>query len=82
MHRKWNHSLHELQCTDPPLAREDVIRELHVGQVNVGPGLVSMSPASKRRRDSMAGSLNPFREKTGNPFEVAHPGAAAEARVF
>ena len=66
VHFRWNHSLQFLQRTDPPEMREDVMGVVHVEHMYVfGPGLVSMSPANSRRRDSIAGFLSPVSEKMG-----------------
>ena len=63
--RRWSHRIHLLQRTEPPLAREDVMFLWQVVQMYSGPGLVSMSPACRRRRDMTAGLLScPFGEKT------------------
>ena len=57
VHVRWVQFLQELQRTEPPVCRLDVIGFEHVGHVYllVGPGLLSMSPARRSLREMTAG---------------------------
>ena len=57
VHVRWVQFLQELQRTEPPVCRLEVIGFEHVGHVYllVGPGLLSMSPARRSLREMTAG---------------------------